>query len=596
MQLMLARFGPHAGDDERAAAVLREFAGELPPLTGHDVWQWLAPSSRASLAGAAHSRDRTGGVVEYRSADATRGAMFSGRPILWDGGNASGTTAIAAARFLDPPERWAEQIDGRCAIMRYDDSTGTLTIRTDPLGSYPVYAADEGPTTWVSNSAALLRRLIDSRDMRPDVLATFAGCGWALGGSPLWAGVDRLARGALHEWRPQSRTARELLPTETLAKQFGAGFSADRASADLAATIKAASQWPGRPVVLPLTGGRDSRVIFAGALAADVDFAAETSGLPHLPGYPDTADVRIARELCNAVNRPHAVNLPQSRTFSAATVIPKLTLASPGTFSLAGISPGTAANFADAEHRPATPLRILLSGASGETARTYYGLGDGMSNAQLSDLLLSRLIPRYPPALLSSAGRAVVRDYVDGWVGEARDRGVSARDVPDLFYLLERMSNWAGPLHGILEFGADVVAPLWTPRMVRHQIALSGEQRTAGQFHALLVEHLAPHLAVFEYEGATYEHGRIAHLRKRIQQAKAEVTRRRGKVPPQPGDPLPAALPLIRERVLSLGDHPMWAVLDRRRVARVLQREAHKLDPRSRDQVWRLATASLAAD
>ena len=47
MQLMLARFGPHAGDDERAAAVLREFADALPPLTGHDVWQWLAASHRA---------------------------------------------------------------------------------------------------------------------------------------------------------------------------------------------------------------------------------------------------------------------------------------------------------------------------------------------------------------------------------------------------------------------------------------------------------------------------------------------------------------------------------------------------------------------
>ena len=103
-------------------------------------------------------------------------------------------------------------------------------------------------------------------------------------------------------------------------------------------------------------------------------------------------------------------------------------------------------------------------------------------------------------------------------------------------FLLARAHDQLGrTASGILEFGSDLVAPLWTPRMVRHQIALSAEQRTAGGFHALVVDHLAPHLARYEYEGATYERGQLARLRKRNQQAKAEMIRRRGKVPPQAG-------------------------------------------------------------
>ena len=49
----------------------------------------------------------------------------------------------------------------------------------------------------------------------------------------------------------------------------------------------------------------------------------------------------------------------------------------------------------------------------------------------------------------------------------------------------------------------------------------------------------------------------------------------------------------MRDRVLGQPEHPAWAVLDRRRVERLLGAAPPALDVMSRYYVWRLATGFL---
>ncbi len=595
MNLSVAVHRPAGGLDSGAVeAALRELAGEIPPLRDGDVTAWAAPSGRAVLAGVSHPWDATGGVP-YTAGTSTRAAAFSGRPVLWrHDESADGRGALVAAAFLEPPDRWAPWLDGRCAVFRYDDESAVLTIFTDHLGSYPVYAGERDGTLVVANNAELVRRLAGAGEPRVEALATFLGCGWALGGTPLSSGVDRLPRGRLSHWGPDGASHRELLPLDELAGWFGKGFSAPAAGRRLVAMTRALADWPERPTVLPLTGGRDSRLVFAAALRGELDFSAETSALPHLPGYPDTSDVVTARELCEAAGRPHTVNDSTEERLDLVEALRVMRLATPGTFSLGGISPNMVAAFLAPPSD--VPMRILLTGASGETARAYYGHGEGLDSAGLAALLRGRMMHRWPRPLLSREGLAVIDRHVDRWVAAALGGGVAARDVPDLFYLLERMSNWAGPLHGISEYTRDVVAPLWSRFVVRQELAVPAEGRAQGRFQRDVLAELAPRLASIPYEGAAKGYGRRAQAAKLARQALAELRRRAGLGIERDGrerDPLIAAHPRIREAVEGTPGHPVWEVLDRRATRRLLKRDPARLDPRSRDQAWRLATVFL---
>jgi hypothetical protein len=595
VNLAVAAHRPSGEVDSAAVEkALSGLAGEIPPLADGEVTVWTARSGRAVLAGVSHRSDATGGVP-YAAATPTRAAAFSGRPFLWrDDDGADGRSALVASAFLNPPDRWAPGLDGRCAVFRYDDDSGVLTVFTDHLGSYPVYAGRHNGTLVVSNNAELVRRLAGAGEPRVEALATFLGCGWALGGTPLSSGVERLPRGRLSHWGPDGASHRELLPLDQLAGWFGNGFSARGAGRRLVAATSALADWPGRPAVLPLTGGRDSRLVFAAALKADLDCSAETSALPHLPGYPDTDDVVTARELCESAGRPHQVNDSTEEQFDLVKALRVMRLATPGTFSLGGISPNMVAAFLAPPSD--LPMRILLTGASGETARAYYGNGEGLDSAGLAALLCGRMMHRWPRPILSRAGLDVIDRHVNRWVASALGGGVAARDVPDLFYLLERMSNWAGPLHGISEYTRDAVAPLWSRFVVRQELAVPAEGRAEGRFQREVLGELAPRLAEIPYEGAAKGYGRRAEAAKLMRQALAELRRRAGLGIERDGrerDPLIAAHPRIRDAVEGTPSHPAWEVLDRRATRRLLRRDPARLDPRSRDQAWRLATVFL---
>jgi hypothetical protein len=227
---------------------LRAVAARLPFFPGREV----------QTAGTAAWISHTDGYVHVGD-DGTI-AMFSGRPITWGPGN-----PLDARFWLDPNE-----LDGRYAGLRVVD--GEVTVFTDALGAYPVYRHRDGA---VSNNAFVLR---EGTSMRLDVLASLFGGGWSLSGDPVWEGVERI--------RPQPPAVLE------------ADFDPERAAATLVDTVRALADWPGRPSIVPITAGRDSRLVLAATLAAGIDFETTTGGEP---GHPD---VEIGEQLARVAGVP----------------------------------------------------------------------------------------------------------------------------------------------------------------------------------------------------------------------------------------------------------------------------------------------------
>ena len=588
-------------DAGRGRAALEEMAGALPFFPGQAVDEWSAPSGAAALAWVAHAPEVVGGV-RYVRAESDGFALFAGRPVDWPaGGEADGRTPLDPGFYARPAGEWAGRLDGRCGAARYEEATRTLEVRADALGAYPLFAADVAGVTWIANSPAVLRTLTGDRRVDLDALAGLLGGGWPLGGRPLWAAVRRLDRGVVLRLAPEGGGVAQLLPASELAALWGRGFDPAEAAGALVASVRALADWPGRPSLVPVTGGRDSRLVLAAARAAGIDFEAATGGAP------DSPDVVAAAAVCAAAGVPHRrlEADPHGDVFSRPAEMARvLGLLTAGTASLAD-----AAGFPLGPR--AGPLPLWHSGQGGEVARAYYrAAGPGGWRARLrrdgarvalvdglERLFCGRRPGRAEP--LSDAARARVRAGIEGFVAAHLAAGAEPVDVPDLFYLLERMGSWAGPTHAAVEPVRDTTSPLWSVRLLPFELGPAPAARRREEFHRAVLRELAPDLLEVPFAGGAGwgTPSRVARARRLAARAAAEARRRRPAAPraraaPSP-DPFAAILDEVRAAAAARPGHLAWHVLDRGRVERLLAREPAALDTMSRYYVWRIATVLL---
>jgi hypothetical protein len=598
--------------------VIASFLADVPFLPGAPVETWAAPSGRAVAAWASHDAEQVGGVRYVHAAE--RGlALFAGRPVAWSGdGRADGRGPLDPRHYLAPAATWARTLDGRVTAVRCDDDASVLEVFSDPLGAYPVYRADHLGAVWISNVPEVLRRITGSTAVDPGVVASVLGGGWSLSGDPMWAAVRRVPRGVVLGLRPDGERVDELLPLEDITPLYGAGaFDAAAAARAAVENLRALADWPGRPSLVRVTGGRDSRIILAAALHAGFPVRGVTGGAP------DDPDMVIGRELCERVGVPHAALPPDPHGnvfFDPAAGARLAALTASGT--------ATAADGGGFPHGPVSgPLPLSHTGQGGEIARRYFG------DATTPDALYRAFVLRRPwrEELLAPGGRALVRAAVEDWAGEQRAAGVRPADLPDAFYLLRRMGTWAGAGQSPVEWVSDATSALWSTRMLAHELALPAADRRREAFHLRLCEELAPALVPAPFaDGEPWAalEGQLAARRRRARRTggkvlalgarrAAPVARRaraaaiarvervtgRGRDAPGPGTPPSSPPPRdpnaelaasLARRLRAGAAEPILAVLDRDRTLALLDRPPASHDVVERFQVLRLATLMAA--
>jgi hypothetical protein len=555
--LFLLGWAPSGGAQEAIAErPLARLLSRLPFFDPEQIRCWRAPSGHLVLAYVGHDEERVGGV-RYVDIDKEGMALFSGRPFLWTGdGSADGRTPLDPRFYRRSSSEWIADLDGRWAGARYDDRERALEVFSDALGAYPIFSGELDGTRWISNSAELVRTALGTDERDLSVMASVLGCGFSVSGDPIWASVRRLPRGAvLHLRAEEPDTQTEVLPLDRIAALAGSGFELDRSVGDLVAATGALADWPGRPNLLQLSGGRDSRLVLGAALEAGVKFDVVTTGTSETP------DVRVARLLCERSGVSHQL-LPTdpggallNRTRQTARVV--------GRAAAGALSIEVAAGYPVDQSEGALPL--WLGGQGGEIARAYYGRGDGKAREALVRQLFGTIAGS--AELLSAAGRDRLEHEVGNAVDDQLAAGAAPEDVPDLFYLLHRMGSWAATGFGCVEYAkGDSITPLWCRRLLRHQLGPGPEERARGQFHAATLEALSPRLARAPYADYSPLFG---------------------------SEPLAPVREQAREAVAGQPCHPAWDVLERGYVEQLLASDPRSLDERAHRHVWRLATVFM---
>lgn len=615
MNLFVVSHSAGAGADAaKAGKALSDLLTSVPFLSGAEVERWSSPSGVAAAAWAQHRPESIGGV-RHAVMEPARLALFTGRPIRWTGEwQADGRGPLDPRSYLaDEPTRWASELDGRFAVARYEDSGRSLELVTDPLGGYPLYCGAADGTCWIANNAELVRSLCGISELDPEVLASVFGGGWSVTGHPAWRGVERLPPGSLIAYGPDgARRVTALHPRERYARMPGAGpLDPTAAARTLTATVRALADWPGRPTVVPITSGRDSRLILAAALHAGIDFSPVTAGAP------EDLDVVGAKRVCRAAGLEHELigGDPDHNLLTHPVEAARLV----------GLSSGGTATLADGSGFPMAdepgPRLLWHTGLAGEVARGFYEHSMQVTDrdwrrlnaAGIAKRLYRSFAGRRPgrrEPLTQEAQRAVGR-CIHRFVAEQLELGAAPSDVPDLFYLLNRMPFWCGPALGAVEWIVDPTTALLSPRQVPHLLGLPLDERAADRYHLLVMRQLAPQLVDVPFgedeawppvRGALGR--RLAHWRRLSRRGSEQAARRltplrrrriapesAGVAPPAPPDPFAAVHARLRDTALSEASHPAWQVLDRRATEALLSRDPAGLDAINRYYVWRIATA-----
>jgi hypothetical protein len=402
------------------------------------------------------------------------------------------------------PER-AVELNPPMVLAVLDSDPERLVIVNDFLATARLYEL-RTPSGWVwSNRLAALPLFAGtSPDLDPEGWAIHAAAGWFLGRTTPLRGAAKVQPGATItvECSPSSATVahnetgavRRLVAPSRGSLHDVAGTAAEQSVA-LARSI--GRLWDVPPTI-NLSGGRDSRISAAGAIAAGLQARFRTMDIE--PG-----EVDAARQLADAA--PGAVELDVLEMESGEpedSLMERI-----GAIHL--VHDGFA-NPMGGQGALDLPQRgfvaPLVTGHGGELAHGFY-YDSARLGRELRPATRRRLVRR-----LERSGRqrhnsaredayALYLAQVERTLEEGREYGVRGPSLLDYYYLAERLPHRAG-----LGSRNDRYSACVTPAFVRGSFDLSPRQRTRAALHRAILAKLIP-----AWNGIAFFHGGGGRMR-----------------------------------------------------------------------------------
>ncbi|RJK92928.1 hypothetical protein [Vallicoccus soli] len=589
MNLLLLATGVPEPVRDALVASLHVTADALPGLDRQAAWRSDGPDVVVAAVPtdgqAAHPR-------RYAEHGEDEVVLYDGTPVSTDPA-VLGHRAESLARSWD---RLEDVLEGRYAVARVRPRRGGAELLVDPLGMQQVYALRLGDGLALSTSAGVLARVAGPAGLDLEAAADLAALAWVGQDRTLHPRVRVLPAGARVVRRPgqpaQVRPGDVVVRALQDARRAPRGLRDDavrEAAASVAGLVRTAgTTYP--EVTLGLTAGRDSRVLVALLRHGGVKARHYTYGAP------EDTDVRVAGLVADALGLAHA---PLDEDVEGVVrcwdgAVDGLLARADGLATLRHL--GT-----PLEAAPGT-LPVRLSGSGGETARAIYatpglvlggGAAAGPVRRHLQDLLL-----RVSAGVATEAAREHGRRRAAGYLDAARDAGLGPFDAMELAYVDDRVRRWASSVDRAVLHGVDVLSPLATRPWLRAGYALRPDQRYAAALHRAAVGVLDPELLALPmgapwprpqpYAAALEVGARRAagRLKDRARRALGRDAHR-GKLwrHAQRARWFEQVLPQVRATCLDRTSSPLWSVVDRPALERLLapstppEERLRRLDP-----------------
>jgi asparagine synthase (glutamine-hydrolysing) len=195
-------------------------------------------------------------------------------------------------------------LNGDGAFARWGWNAPTLTAATDRFGVQPLFYATDRNTIRISPSIGALLRTGAARDLDDSALAVFLRVGFFVGDDTPFRHIRAVPPGGTLEWH-DGRLAVRSGWTRPAPSDATRDEAIDRFAAMFADSIERRLNATVGPVVVPLSGGHDSRHILLALCAAGCRPESCVTVEPYPPSQAD--DVALARLMATRVGVAHVV-------------------------------------------------------------------------------------------------------------------------------------------------------------------------------------------------------------------------------------------------------------------------------------------------
>jgi hypothetical protein len=535
-------------------------------------WQTRTVAER----GGSHWQEHARGLTAYS------GHMLPKGRGPWEAGGSANELARRYGRTAPPDCN--DEFGGVYTALELP-RLGRGFVLTDPFGGGVLYMGSNERLVAIANRAALVARVTARPGERP--ARDVEGIGWLpfigyiAGDSTGFAGVRALPVGAHIEIEPEGRCTvrRRDTPVWCERDSAWAELSSDDAielaREDLLENMRAVAALPGTKSCR-LTGGKDSRLVLALMLAAGVQ-----GGFRFLTGGADAPDMVVAQRVAERFGLDHAPSATSAPSRTSEWIGRQVRVHAYKTSGMLGAWKTRGETMGTRE--------ISVRGQFGELMASYYDVGRSPSSrGDLFDLLLHRLRPD-PGGFLREEAKEEYRRQIREWIAAQLDAGAEPGDVPDIFFLEQRLHRWFGTteeLNGL----SPRVYPLQTLLGLRSAFHLGQRARRVDLLRFELMRRCCEPLAKMPFAGKKWNPGVYATL--------PNAADYRAAAPHTGTTPLrwqeaswEAAKPLLERYLVADGSNALFSILDWKRVSAAARSD----EPLARSQKRQLYNALGAA-
>jgi hypothetical protein len=475
-------FGVGCGLELEQRLVLREAVERVGREFRLDPDTSWALESGPLLAAGVHHAPAAAGARQYLSASGRVAFLFDGLP-------AGGYDAAELGR------RWsslAAELEGQFCVVRLDLDAGELELLTDPLGIVPVFHGARGAAHVISNHASVVAAALRLTAPDPLALASFVALGWAVERRTFIDGVRALAGGSVHRIGAHGLRSSTHFGPATVARnrrrvEIGA------VAGELIGLAQGAAS-AGGPVRCALTAGHDTRVMAALLRAAEIPATYYTAG------EASSMDIELAVELAARFGLAHELQHTDGVQRDWTAAAGRFVTQNDGLVSLIQLG-----DYVPLDH-PVAALQTTFWGVGGEIGRAGTGPLSNVSPnlpvvsriPQAQRRLLARKID--DGGLLSSAGRALVADYLDALIDARLAEGWPARELSEAFYTFERVASWGSTGPRRAAGVSDLFSPFCTRPFVEYCFSLRPAERYLELPHQRLIAALDAELLAHRFQ------------------------------------------------------------------------------------------------
>ncbi|MGV6815702.1 MAG: asparagine synthase-related protein [Thiotrichales bacterium] len=238
-------------------------------------------------------------------------------------------------------------------------------------------------------------------------------------------------------------------------------------------------------IPLGITGGMDSRLVLALLLNTKLTDKIRL----FTNGFPENPDVIVGKKIAAQLGLEHTNHIPStsaSPSHNAEEIISKLAIHAYQNEGMFGAW--------DLKAYPKAGNRIVLTGFAGELLKGYCKSSYDYINTPDAEDFIPRQGLLDPLQLLNQPAKVTMQQELRERVRFYLASGCENNDVPDIFYLKERIPNWLGAARRIDSYSDQGINPLNSQSLIQYAFSLTARQRQICLVHYQSLTELNPQL------------------------------------------------------------------------------------------------------